>query len=209
MIARENPFSTDRIRRIRYRMAEPVWEGLLDQLEETRYRAELVGPQGSGKTTLLEDLAKRLEEQSFRVVLRRFDPHRPDRTGRTAREIAGDLTYDTLVLYDGADLLGRFAWWALRHATRDAAGLVVTTHRAGLLPTLFRCSTSPELLDDLVRELVGDDADRLRPITRELFHLRCGNVREALRDLYDLYASDGAVARGETQAGVELVHEFG
>jgi hypothetical protein len=209
MIARDNPFSTDRVHRIRYRMAETAWDGLLERLEETRRRGEIVGPEGSGKTTLLEDLGKRLERHSFRVILRRFDPLRPDRTGRTAREIAGDLTYDTVVLYDGADSLGRIAWWALLHATRDSAGLVATTHRAGLLPTLMECTTSPELAEDLVRQLVGDEADRLRPLTRRLFELRQGNLREILRDLYDLYAAHPEAGREGAGAGIEPVHGLG
>jgi hypothetical protein len=60
--------------------------------------------------------------------------------------------------------------------------LVVTTHREGRLPTLWRCATTPELLRNLVRELdVGlDEAD-----ARALHARHHGNVRDALRELYD------------------------
>jgi hypothetical protein len=81
---------------------------------------------------------------------------------------------------------------------RRARGLVITSHRTGLLPTLVECETSVPLLrailDDLHPEHVGDSAE-------DLFTRHRGNVRDALRELYDVCASRhihvGSVATAE------------
>jgi len=67
MKARDNPFSSDRILGIRYRLQDLTWEQLWLRLADMDYRGALVGPQGSGKTTLLEDLASALGERGFRT----------------------------------------------------------------------------------------------------------------------------------------------
>jgi hypothetical protein len=67
----------------------------------------------------------------------------------------------------------------------------VTSHRGGLLPTLVRCTTSPELLEGIVGELVRPPSPELRRTARVLFDKHGGNVREALSELYGLYAERG------------------
>ena len=111
---------------------------------------------------------------------------------RDIRRLVYEVGRDTVVLFDGADSLGRVAWWCLRQATRRAAGLVITVHDAGRLPEVHRCLPSLEVLERLVRELVGDEARRLRGLVRRLYLLRGGNIRDVLRDLYEAYASDRA-----------------
>jgi hypothetical protein len=71
----------------------------------------------------------------------------------------------------------------VRLRTRRAGGLVITSHRPGLLPTLFECTTSPELLAEIVGELSGADLE-----AGELYERHRGNVRDALRELYDRWA---------------------
>ena len=75
---------------------------------------------------------------------------------------------------------------------RVAGGLLITAHGRGLLPALVECRTTPALLGDLVRELVGAEAEQL-PLAR-LYRSHRGNLREALRALYDLYAGRASIS---------------
>ena len=177
MRARDNPFASDRVESLRYRLPDGLtWEDLLQRLADLRFRAALVGPHGRGKTTLLEDLAPRLTNRGFRVrtVTLRQDERKVD--WKQLRSLGPD---DILFL-DGAELLGRFAWLRVRFHCRQAGGLIVTSHRRGLLPTLLQCETTPELLAGLVRELTGEELQ-----TGDLFARHGGNLRLVFWEMYD------------------------
>jgi len=184
VLPRENPFAVQRVLAIRYRLAGISWEDLLDRLQALRFRAALVGPHGHGKTTLLEDLGARLAGRGFRV--RSVTLHEGDRrlTAPQRRELFGALTPADVLLLDGAEQLGRLAWLEVRTRTRSAGGLVITSHRPGLLPTLYECRTTPELLKGIVGDLLGGEI-----AVEELFARHEGNVRGVLRELYDFYAA--------------------
>ena len=189
MRARDNPFAVQRVHAIRYRLAGVTWEGLLERLAALGFRAALVGPHGHGKTTLLEDLGARLSGRGFRV--RTVTLHEEDRQldGARRKALFHDLSPSDVLLLDGAEQLGRLSWFEVRARTRAAGGLVVTSHHPGLLPTLHECRTTPGLLAEIVGELAGEGVE-----TGELFSRHGGNVRDALRELYDLW-STGAAAR--------------
>ena len=110
------------------------------------------------------------------------------RLDRRDHEILRSLGPNDCLLLDGAELLSRLAWLHLRRQTRTAGGLVITAHAPGLLPTLIACETTPGLLGGIVRDLLGSEADGLRPTPEELFVRHRGNLRDALRQLYDVYA---------------------
>jgi hypothetical protein len=200
MRARHNPFAVDRVLAVRYRLIGTTWEDLLRRLAALGGRGALVGPEGSGKTTLLEDLAPRLAGQGFRVHFVSFKEGEPHGGGTPARLLPEDgerrgpgalprrLDAGDFVLVDGADALSRLAWLGLRRRARRAGGLVVTAHRRGLLPTLHECSTDPELLAGIVRGLLGEEEARAAPCPSELFARHGGNLRTALRELYDVWA---------------------
>lgn len=183
MRAGDNPFNVQKLRSIRYRLSGQTWDGLLERLATLDWRAAIVGPHGHGKTTLLEDLMPRLEARGFRVrsVLlhtgdRRLGRERKDRLFR-------DLGPRDILCVDGAEQLGRWSWLALRLRSRAAGGLLITSHRAGMLPTLVGCETTPELLAGIVRDLLGEEG----PDPAELLARHDGNVREALWELYDVW----------------------
>ena len=184
MRAADNPFAVQKVLRIRYRLSDPAWEGLLERLATLRYRAAIVGPHGRGKTTLLEDLAPRLEALGFRI--RSVMLHTGDRRLRREHREAllQGMSPRDLLCVDGAEQLGRIAWLALLARSQRAGGLLITSHRPGLLPTLVECETNPELLREIVRELLGRDAEG----SKELFARHEGNIREALREMYDQWA---------------------
>lgn len=183
--ARDNPFATDRVLRERYRLDESGWALIAARLRALRHRGAIVGPHGSGKTTLLEDLALRLTHQGWRLTTVRLTAEFP-RPGAAmpARGIAALEPQDVLLI-DGAEQLSRPQWWWWRLRARGAGGIIITSHAPGRLPTLWRCRTTPELLRELSGSLGvalgADDA-------AELFTRHSGNLRNALRELYDRHA---------------------
>lgn len=192
MRARDNPFRTDRVLEVRYRPLRGTWDDLLRKLDALRYRAAIVGPQGSGKTTLLEDLAPRLRERGYAVRELRLDTETPRFAPAFLDRFVASLTPADVVLFDGAEQLGPIAWRLFRHRCRAAAGLVITGHRPGRLPTLIETATTPELLLKLVGQILGDEARELAPILPELYERHDGNLRDALRELYDRYAASAS-----------------
>jgi hypothetical protein len=194
--ARDNPFAVQRVHAIRYRLSGVTWEGLLARLAALGHRAALVGPHGHGKTTLLEDLGERLAGRGLRVRTatlrlgeRRLGPAR-------SAALFRDPDPGDLLLVDGAEQLDPLSWWTLRLRSRAAAGLIVTSHRPGLLPTLYECRTTPELLAGIVADLEGRAGEEE---AAELFARHGGDLRLALRELYDRRAgltSTTAARRG-------------
>lgn len=183
--ARDNPFAVHRVLRVRYRLDEAAWAGLFARLETTRGRGAIVGPHGAGKTTLLEDLVDRADAAGWRTHLVRLseDVRRVPRA--FWREIAPTLGPNDLVAVDGAEQLSPLTWWWLRWRARRAGLLLITAHRAGRLPVLRWCSTSPALLCEIT-EALGVPLARVEAGVLHARHR--GNLREALRELYDRWA---------------------
>lgn len=204
MKARDNPFRVARVlSAIRYEVpADGDSNGrdagvLLPRLEALRFRAAIVGPHGSGKTTLLEDLESVLAARGFRIVHVRLDtsdPHLPREWRWRPRSSAQvrELDANDIICLDGAEQLGRIAWMRFRWRTRRAGGLIITTHERGRLPTLIECATSVGLLQRIMQRL-APEALATAPSAADLFTRHHGNIREALRELYDVYAAASAV----------------
>jgi len=190
MRARDNPFAADRLERIRYRFTGTSLAELLARLDELNYRAAITGPEGSGKTTLLEDLRQALERKGLRTKLLFVNDASPLPEAECRRFLSG-LTPQDLVLLDGADAIRRSSWFLFRrHTVKHAAGLIVTSHRPGLLPTLIECTTTPALLQEIVHDL-APQTSALSPALFDALHTRHnGNLRACLRELYDLHARE-------------------
>jgi GTPase SAR1 family protein len=220
MLARDNPFRAERVESIGYRFVDGgSWDSLMARGDELGWRAALVGPDGSGKTTLIDELAERLVARGRRV--RRIFLNddglvhwtsalaEGGRSGgcRSRAALCGsslcpltafaDLAPDEIMLFDGADLLGRLAWWRVRRRALRAAGLVITSHRPGLLPTLLECRTTPDLFETVIAELLdrvqGNPPQRGKTTSRfsderKLFDRHRGNLRNGLAELYDEWA---------------------
>ena len=194
MRARDNPFASDRIRQIRYRPQAGSWDDLLERLAQMNYRAALVGPEGTGKTTLLEDLGDRLASCGFTPRPLRLDEEQPEFEPDFLDEFFAAVTPRDLVMLDGAEQMGRLAWFRFYHRARAAGGLVITSHRPGRLPTLLECATTPALLREIVTDLLGSKRAAAAPDLCELHRRHAGNLRHALRELYDVYAERPAGA---------------
>ena len=188
MKARENPFTSDRIlASIRYTHADGDLESLIARLTALRFRAAIVGPHGSGKTTLLEDLARALEHRGFAVTWVRLASDERRLPGDWPSRAAA-LGPRDIVCLDGAEQLSVASWLRFRWRARHAAGLIVTSHHPGRLPVLIECRTSSDLLERLIRRLSPLPAAGAPPAA-VLFRRHRGNLRDALRELYDVYAS--------------------
>ena len=202
MRARDNPFAVHRVLQLRYRLTEEGWSRLLSRLESLRYRGAIVGREGRGKTTLLEDLAPRLESLRFRVRLGRVERGRRP-FGDADWRLSRGLTQRDVVLLDSADELRLDSWLRWRWRTRRAGGLIVTSRRAGLLPTAWRGETTPALLEEMMLALAGVELSRSLPSPEALFARHRGNLRTALRELYDRCAgaTEGTSAADGRPAG--------
>ncbi len=183
--AKNNPFATDRVLQIRYMPQTCTWDELLARLESMHYRAAIVGSDGTGKTTLIEDIAHRLTEQglSCRSIFITMDISAP--LGRINEILDGEAF--GILLIDGADHLKRSVWHRIRRKiNRRNMGLIITSHKPHMLPTLIECSTNPKLLKEIATELSGQTDDKL---TENLYRKHKGNIRDALRELYDITTS--------------------
>jgi energy-coupling factor transporter ATP-binding protein EcfA2 len=189
MKARDNPFAVERLHAVRYRPLNTMLDALLARLDELNYRAAITGPEGSGKTTLLEDL-QGLWERAGRGTRLVFVNDTSPLDAPSCRRLLSELTREEILLLDGADLIARRCWSLIkRHTITHAYGLVITSHRPGLLPTLIECSTTPALLAGIVRELLPPSL----PLPADLdglYRRHQGNLRACLRELYDRYAQD-------------------
>ncbi len=197
MRARDNPFAADRIERIRYRFTGTSLDELLFRLEEMSCRAAIIGPEGSGKTTLLEDLHQALGRKGRRTKLLFVNDTSP-LSDADCRRFLTELMPQDLVFLDGADAIRRSCWSLFRrHTITHAAGLIITSHRPGLLPTLIQCSTTPQLLKEIV---AGLTPHAISPaLLDDLHHRHKGDLRACLRELYDLHAQ---MIAAETKADV-------
>lgn len=186
MRARDNPFATNRVHAIRYRLpAGLTWDGLLRRLAELNYRAALVGPEGSGKTTLLEDLAPRLTTLGFNPKPLRLDVDRRCFSPFLRESFLVNLDRRDVILLDGAEQLDRLGWLSFQWLARCAGGLIIASHRPGLLPTLIECRTTPGLLAEIVGQLDPNENGLQCLHLAELYLRHRGNLRLALRELYD------------------------
>jgi hypothetical protein len=185
-------FPPNRVLRYRYRLGERGWEELLDKFESLERRGAIVG-EGRAKTALLEDLLGRLSGRGFRfrgVALLPGERRLDDQQRETlfARLQSGDLLW-----IDGADALSRLSWLRVRRESRAAAGLLVTSDREGLLPTLYRRTADADVLSEIVREATGAGTERFGYRAEDLMRRHNGSVREALRELSKISAR---LARG-------------
>jgi ATPase subunit of ABC transporter with duplicated ATPase domains len=187
VLAKENPFASSQIEKLEFRFPPGVnWEVLLKRLEAQQWCASIVGGNGSGKTTLLEQLAPHLEARGFEPVFFRLNSESSMRDKERLSDTLRAVRKPGFILLDGAEQLSTRHWLSVRGAASQAAGFVVTVHRSSRLPVVLELETNAALLDDLVSELTGGKLPDHE--AGGILHRHRGNVREALRELYDRWA---------------------
>jgi len=188
MRPRDNPFTTDRIEALSFRLpAGLTWESFLDRCSAAKWRGAVVGPQGSGKTTLFEQLVPKVQERGFVPHLFRVRADSTVAERQTLFTKVRSLRAPDLLLLDGAEQLTTREWLTVHSAAGGAAGCLITVHRTGRLPTLLETKTSPALLIELAAELAGERLTNAEAAA--LFKRHFGNLRECLRTLYDKKAA--------------------
>ena len=191
--ARANPFRTAEIDRLDYYSPEISISQLVDRLQQTGYRAMLVGPQGSGKSTLLRAIGESLSSQFriHRVLLRDENPS----LSREERRLIRDLTSSDLLLLDGFEQLSRWARSRVLKRSQRAGGLVVTTHSItppeSLELSLLHqhknsLGTTTAMVERVLRTPLSP-AQRLR--VGELHRAHGDNMRDLFCELYEDWAS--------------------
>ena len=170
----DNPFRTERIDRLRYRLAGVTLDDLAARFVALGRRAAIAGDHGAGKSRLLATLADHLEE--------RGRPSLRIRCGRDRLPSAAHLA-GRLLVADELDQLSRLRRRLLLARAARAGGLLAAVHRIPRdLPLLHRCTVDASLVADLVRDLTGaPPPPDLAPLLRD----HAGNVRALFRHLYD------------------------
>jgi hypothetical protein len=188
MRARDNPFRVDCIQQIPFQFESASFAELLQTVERSDWRGAIVGPHGSGKTTLLEHLEQYIRARGFTSHWIRLNSERRSLGLACPGSLRAGLMKKDFVFFDGAEQLHRIAWLWFQWSCRKAGGLIITTHEAGRLPTLIQCRTSPALLGRIAAHLLGVSESEMGEISRTLFEKHRGNLRNALRDFYELSA---------------------
>lgn len=185
--ARENPFRVSRLQELPFHLYEMDWPDLMGRLETLNYRAAIVGPHGSGKTTLMERIGQRLQEKGFSVVPLFMNNDDGSRLPAKWRDAIMSCSSEEIILADGYDHLSLVGRSFVRRHSRKACGLIVTSHKRSVLMTLIRTRTTWQLLENLVEHLLKDSGWEFpsRSCIQDLFRRHRGNLREALRELYD------------------------
>jgi hypothetical protein len=192
--ARENPFRTQRILQIQYRLSGISWADLLDRCRLLNYQASVIGPHGSGKTTLLEELSRQIAEAGYTVHQIRLDTHLRETPREERRRIYQQFGKKDIIVLDGAEQMTEYAWLLFRWKSRNCGGLLISCHVAGRLPVIWQCRTSVELLADIAAQLLEVDRQTVLKDAERLFAKHRGNLREALREWYDWAASPNSGA---------------
>lgn len=181
-----NPFRSSQIDKIPYQPLNTDLDAIMSKLRGMDFRGAITGPHGHGKTTLMENIMKRLSDENQPVKHLRLNLTLKNQ--RLVWLFSHKLNSDDVVLLDGADLLNPLAWIIFKLRVRHTKGLIITTHRDGLLPTLHACTTSCELQWELISSLAPDHQHKLKAFSKALFEKHKGNIRSSLRELYDQWA---------------------
>lgn len=185
----DNPFEMTRIESVAYRMHAREWAALDRRLVANRYRGAIVGPHGSGKTTLLETLAPKLADRGLDPVILRYYDQKRSMDGADISALRAANRPTAAILIDGGEVLSLRNWWTLRYMTRHAGGLIMTSHGAGRLPTVHQCVPSVAILSDVAHAIAPAYAPAFAADYGTIYRDHDGNIRDALRHLYDRCAS--------------------
>lgn len=186
--AHQNPLRMELIAAVPFRFRHGDWPTNLGWLKRLNYRAAIVGPKGSGKTTLLAELAERLDNSLYLNLPHEKQPHAAMLADARAGTQAGKI-----ILVDGIERLSWLQRQTLYFGTAGKAGLVVVVHRKCRLPTWITCRTDEQLLTHVLKQL-GLDKPEVHAAALKAFHLTRGNIRDALRLVYDQFADESLPA---------------
>ncbi len=187
MKARENPFRVDRVHALPFEFENDSFDLFYSRLKAAQFRGAIIGPHGTGKTTLLNEVQNQLQQAGIpHKALRLMDDGRDCNKDRIQKWLDSSSEEMVLIL-DSAGLLNYWDWQRVKRKAKRYAGLLITAHKPGRLPTLIELQPSVQTLIHLVRKLEPEQSipdDRLQELYRDCN----GNLRDCFRKLYDEYA---------------------
>jgi hypothetical protein len=172
---------------------------LLARLGEGGGKGQILGAEGSGKTTLLCTLARHARACGRAVLELRCDRAGDVRALDQAFAGAAEGA-SRLVCLDEADALRAAARRRVgRAAAERGVELVLASHHDLRLPTLWRCQIDEALARTVASEVLRR-SPQAPPLVAadeigEALRRRGGNLREALRLMYDWYEQRWAERR--------------
>ncbi|MCK5000542.1 MAG: hypothetical protein KAS23_13450 [Anaerohalosphaera sp.] len=186
----DNPFRSCRVDAVEFVSFDHTVEQLYENFCRMDYKAAIVGQHGRGKSTLLRQIAQRLNSDSVPARLIFINDTVPF-TSSMQKSFIRDIHPDSVVLVDGIDQLGWFRRHRLlRCLSKKCRGILVVSHGRSKLPTLTECTSSPELLTQLVKTLLSHQSLPMidNAMIKDIFQRHNGNIRNCLSELYDYYA---------------------
>lgn len=185
-----NPFATRFIRpgALAYQFVPGESAGsIVERLQQSGWRGQIIGPHGSGKSTLLAALGPAIAAAGQRVwstCLR--ESQRAMRAG-WVRESADNSA--SLIVIDGYEQLSAWQRMRVRAACgRRGWGLLVTAHSDVGLPTVVETKSDLTRALSVVQALLVERKMTIAPeVVAEHFRAAGGNLRETLFRLYDVW----------------------
>lgn len=190
-LARDNPFAMHHVERIPFQFGFEGWSQHLQRLQQMNYSGAIVGPEGSGKTTLMLELQQKLKNEFSRDRKISFVLIDEDPRIRKAQlqELMTFSIEQPILLIDGSE---RASWLQRRKLfglVSQGTSVIAAVHQTCPLPTWIECSTNEDLMAYALQQLVPQASHPLHDLAFLRFRQRHGNVRLALRDLYDDWAT--------------------
>ena len=212
-----NPFCTRFVRpgQLRYRLSTDPAENahalanLMDHVVQTPL-AIIVGPHGTGKSTLLETICSELEQRRsdrFDTISRVRLQSSAEKSSLRKRWQLADANFGRvtdamgqlsgprhLLIVDGIEqLTGRHRKRLVRLTQREGHHVLATSHRDfRRFTTVYRTSSSPQMIKLLTTELIAEAPESLQHIVnRQLAShdlTKVVDVREFWFGLYDIVA---------------------
>ncbi len=191
-------------------------DDVVANLDRCRFRGAIVGAHGVGKSSLLEHLVPRVGSIVYRRDAEGNETRPHEVVGRPKRAITwlqlrrsaprtmqlpwSALKPTDLLILDGYEQLrGWRRAWVVWRTRACRLGLLVTSHRHTLLPTICQLHLDAKLAQQIIQQLLASharvnhsraaDSERLislEEITQQL-SISHGNIRELLMDCYDRF----------------------
>ena len=186
MLARDNPFSTQRVEHILSfdpQLCGTSWEEIERRWETLYKRASLVAPHGAGKSTFMDAFQGRLEA-SGHSVLRLFLNQESIKLREEQWRMLEHCSQQVVIL-DGEEQLGHFSRRRFYHLTQCCSGLLISRHKPTKLPQLLVLDPDMDLLVACIERLAPEHLPQLHTMLSEWWKEHDGNIREILLRCYD------------------------
>ncbi len=186
MLARDNPFSTQRVERILSfdpQLNGTSWEKIERCWEILDRRASLVAAHGAGKSTFMDAFQIRLEA-SGHSVLRLFLNQESNKLEKEQWRML-EHSQQQIVMLDGEEQLGHLSRRRFYHLTQCSSGLLISRHKPTKLPQLLVLDPDMNLLVACIERLSPEHLPQLQPMLSGWWVEHDGNIREILLRCYD------------------------